>query len=131
MADGGPYLFPGPVLRRMSAEQAWDSCATLVVGKEVDKFHAHRGATYAEVMKVNLGEGMTPESLKADNVLTVALCQHPAGLSSGFLSLAIIGNDSNDPTDLGATINLKSTAASLGDAWTQFPESFRKTIEED
>ena len=72
-----------------------------------------------------------PESLKADNVLTVALCQHPAGLSSGFLSLAIIGNDSNDPTDLGATINLKSTAAALGDAWTQFPESFRKTIEED
>ena len=66
MADGGPYLFPGPVLRRMSAEQAWDSCATLVVGADVDKFHAHRGAKYAEVMKVNLGEGMTPESLKAD-----------------------------------------------------------------
>lgn len=72
-----------------------------------------------------------PESLKADNVLTVALCQHPAGLSSGFLSLAIIGNDSNDPTDLGATINAKTTAAALGDAWAQFPESFRKTIEED
>jgi hypothetical protein len=71
------------------------------------------------------------ESLKADNVLTVALCQHPAGLSSGFLSLAIIANDSNDPTDLGATINAKTTAAALGDAWTQFPESFRKAIEED
>ncbi|MBL9133029.1 MAG: DUF1549 domain-containing protein [Verrucomicrobiaceae bacterium] len=66
MADGGPYLFPGPVLRRMSAEQAWDSCATLVVGADVDKFHAHRGAKYAEVMKINVGEGMTPESLKAD-----------------------------------------------------------------
>ncbi|MCF7789960.1 MAG: DUF1549 and DUF1553 domain-containing protein [Prosthecobacter sp.] len=66
MADGVPYLFPGPVLRRMSAEQAWDSCATLVVGADVDKFHAHRGAKYAEVMKVNFGEGMTPESLKAD-----------------------------------------------------------------
>jgi hypothetical protein len=67
MADGVPYLFPGPVLRRMSAEQAWDSCATLVVGADVDKFHAHRGAKYAEVMKVNFGEGMTPESLKADS----------------------------------------------------------------
>ncbi|MFN7563938.1 MAG: DUF1549 domain-containing protein [Prosthecobacter sp.] len=66
MAEGGPYLFPGPVLRRMSAEQAWDSCATLVVGADVDKFHAHRGAKYAEVMKINVGEGMTPESLKAD-----------------------------------------------------------------
>ena len=71
------------------------------------------------------------ESLKADNVLTVAFCQHPAGLSSGFLSLSIIANDSNDPTDLGATINLKASAAALGDAWAQFPESFRKAIEED
>jgi hypothetical protein len=66
MAEGGPYLFPGPVLRRMSAEQAWDSCATLVVGADVDKFHAHRGAKYAEVMKVNFGEGINSESLKAD-----------------------------------------------------------------
>jgi hypothetical protein len=47
MADSGPYLFPGPVLRRMSAEQAWDSCATLVVGSDVDKFKAHRGLDYA------------------------------------------------------------------------------------
>lgn len=66
MADGGPYLFPGPVLRRMTAEQAWDSCATLVVGADVDKFHAHRGETYANVMKVNFGEGSTPESIVAD-----------------------------------------------------------------
>ena len=28
----GPYLFPGPLLRRMTAEQAWDSVLTLVVG---------------------------------------------------------------------------------------------------
>ncbi|MBL9133460.1 MAG: DUF1553 domain-containing protein, partial [Verrucomicrobiaceae bacterium] len=66
LADGGPYLFPGPVLRRMSAEQAWDSCATLVVGTEVDKFHAHRGQTYADVMKVNFGEGATVASITAD-----------------------------------------------------------------
>ncbi len=71
------------------------------------------------------------ESLKADNVLTVALCQHPAGLNAGFFNIAITANDSNDPTDLGATINAKTTAAALGDAWTQFPESFRKAIEED
>lgn len=66
LADGGPYLFPGPVLRRMSAEQAWDSCATLVVGTDVDKFHAHRGQTYAEVMKIDFGEGATKESIVAD-----------------------------------------------------------------
>ncbi|MBK8092506.1 MAG: DUF1553 domain-containing protein [Verrucomicrobiaceae bacterium] len=66
IADGGPYLFPGPVLRRMSAEQAWDSCATLVVGADVDKFHAHRGETYSKVMKVNFGEDATKESIVAD-----------------------------------------------------------------
>jgi hypothetical protein len=54
LADNTPYLFPGPILRRMSAEQAWDSCATLVVGPEVDAFKAHRGEQYAKVMKVDL-----------------------------------------------------------------------------
>jgi hypothetical protein len=29
---GAPYFFQGPLLRRMTAEQAWDSLATLVVG---------------------------------------------------------------------------------------------------
>src|SRR4029077_5662613 len=29
--------FQGPVLRRMSAEQAWDSYMTLVLGEQIDK----------------------------------------------------------------------------------------------
>jgi hypothetical protein len=37
-----PYLFPGPLLRRMTAEQAWDSVLTLVVGPELDKFKLRR-----------------------------------------------------------------------------------------
>ncbi|WP_009960472.1 DUF1549 domain-containing protein [Verrucomicrobium spinosum] len=32
LAMGEPYYFQGPVLRRMSAEQAWDSYMTLVMG---------------------------------------------------------------------------------------------------
>ena len=28
---GSPYHFPGPILRRMTAEQAWDSFLTLAV----------------------------------------------------------------------------------------------------
>ena len=31
-----PYLFPGPVLRRMRAEQAWDSLMVLTNGPEID-----------------------------------------------------------------------------------------------
>ena len=39
----GPYLFPGPLLRRMTAEQAWDSVLTLVVGPQLDQFQLRRG----------------------------------------------------------------------------------------
>jgi hypothetical protein len=38
----------------MSAEQAWDSCATLVVGPRVDAYKAHRGEQYAKAMKIDL-----------------------------------------------------------------------------
>lgn len=63
--DGGHYLFPGPVLRRMSAEQAWDSCATLVAGADVDKYKAHRGETYAKVMNIDFGKDSSPETVKS------------------------------------------------------------------
>ena len=63
-ADNTPYLFPGPILRRMSAEQAWDSCATLVVGPEVDQFKAHRGEQYAKAVKLDLTPGTAPEVIK-------------------------------------------------------------------
>jgi hypothetical protein len=47
----GPYLFPGPLLRRMTAEQAWDSVLTLVVGPELDKFKLRRAD---EIKKMNI-----------------------------------------------------------------------------
>ncbi len=64
LGDNTPYLFPGPILRRMSAEQAWDSCATLVVGASVDKFKAQRGAQYAKVMNIDFGKDSSPETIK-------------------------------------------------------------------
>ncbi|WP_395746885.1 DUF1549 domain-containing protein [Prosthecobacter sp.] len=64
LADGTPYLFPGPILRRMTAEQAWDSCATLVVGADVDKFKGHRGATYAKAMNIDLSGNASPDVVK-------------------------------------------------------------------
>ncbi len=47
----GPYLFPGPLLRRMTAEQAWDSVLTLVVGPELDKFKLRRAD---EITRMNI-----------------------------------------------------------------------------
>jgi hypothetical protein len=41
-SDSGAYQFPGPILRRMRAEQAWDSMLTLVVGEGLDQFKLSR-----------------------------------------------------------------------------------------
>ena len=43
------YLFPGPLLRRMTAEQAWDSILALVVGEKMDSYkidRSHRVTRY-------------------------------------------------------------------------------------
>ena len=40
--DAEDYLFPGPVLRRMSAEQAWDSILALVLGSSLDDYKVDR-----------------------------------------------------------------------------------------
>jgi hypothetical protein len=43
------YLFPGPLLRRMTAEQAWDSILTLVLGEKLDLYkidRSHRVTRY-------------------------------------------------------------------------------------
>lgn len=41
--EKGPYLFPGPLVRRMSAEQVWDSLMVASVGPEVDQYLLRRG----------------------------------------------------------------------------------------
>ena len=53
---GEAFLFPGPVLRRMTAEQAWDSCVTLAIGEKVDAYKAKRGDRYAQVMNMDIAD---------------------------------------------------------------------------
>lgn len=47
---GEPYYFPGPTLRRMTAEQAWDSCVTLAIGEKVDNYKLRRAGEYTALM---------------------------------------------------------------------------------
>lgn len=47
---GEPYYFPGPTLRRMTAEQAWDSCVTLAIGEKVDSYKLLRAGEYSSIM---------------------------------------------------------------------------------
>jgi hypothetical protein len=50
---GEKYYFQGPMLRRMSAEQAWDSYMTLVLGQP-DQFKAPLQDLYAKSIDLNL-----------------------------------------------------------------------------
>jgi hypothetical protein len=61
---GEPYYFPGPILRRMTAEQAWDSCVTLAIGDKVDGYKIQRADKYSEVMLLKSGD-LTAETIKA------------------------------------------------------------------
>lgn len=48
-----PYFFPGPVLRRMTAEQTWDSFMTLVLG-DADRYTTSNPELYSRIMDVDL-----------------------------------------------------------------------------
>ncbi len=58
--ERGPYLFPGPLLRRMTAEQAWDSILTVAAGPEIDSALLRRGDDM-KLMSLP-GNAMTPEA---------------------------------------------------------------------
>lgn len=53
IAMGEPYYFQGPMLRRMTAEQAWDSYMTLVLGQP-DQYKAPLAELYGRTMSVDL-----------------------------------------------------------------------------
>jgi hypothetical protein len=63
ITPGEPYYFPGPILRRMTAEQACDSCVTLAIGDKVDGYKLQRADKYAEVMLLKSGD-MNAETIK-------------------------------------------------------------------
>lgn len=53
VAMGAPYYFQGPLLRRMTAEQAWDSFMTLVLG-EPDKYRNTDKGLLQRVIDIDL-----------------------------------------------------------------------------
>ncbi len=60
--EKGPYLFPGPLVRRMSAEEVWDSLMVVSVGPEVDNMLLRRGED--EKLMSLPGDAITQESFK-------------------------------------------------------------------
>lgn len=49
-----PYLFAGPVLRRMKPEQAWDSLMLLASGPKIDEVKGRDGSFLRSVLNVDL-----------------------------------------------------------------------------
>ncbi|MFZ4765644.1 MAG: DUF1549 domain-containing protein [Roseimicrobium sp.] len=54
LAMGEPYYFQGPVLRRMTAEQAWDSFMTLVLGSTIDSYKNTSADLYGRSVDMDL-----------------------------------------------------------------------------
>jgi hypothetical protein len=50
------YLFPGPVLRRMRAEQAWDSFMLLAHGEQIDEIKGRDGSFYKALLNVDFAK---------------------------------------------------------------------------
>lgn len=48
-SEAEPYYFPGPILRRMTAEQVWDSMMTLVLG-DPNQFRLESGEEVNEIL---------------------------------------------------------------------------------
>ena len=60
--EKGPYLFPGPLVRRMTAEQVWDSLMVLSAGPDVDNMLLRRGED--EKLMSLPGNAVTAENFK-------------------------------------------------------------------
>jgi hypothetical protein len=66
VSPGLPYHFPGPILRRMTAEQVWDSFLTLAVTRP-DEFKELKADVRTAKIGVDLSKISAPDLLMADN----------------------------------------------------------------
>lgn len=64
---GLPYHFPGPILRRMTAEQVWDSLLTLAVVRP-EEFRELKASVRTDYIGMDLEKVSAEEVLKADNL---------------------------------------------------------------
>ena len=69
-----PYAFPGPVLRRMSAEQVWDSLLTLMV-EDPYAYRRTSGKDYNDIVNM-MDTGMVPLP-QLDKIITKYIAYKP------------------------------------------------------
>lgn len=96
IAMGEPYYFQGPQLRRMTAEQAWDSYMTLVLG-EPDKYTAPLEDLYSRSIDLDLNN----PKLDAQTVLV----KYSAYRNMAAKERALMGGGLADANDMMAGTN--------------------------
>lgn len=64
VSPGDDYHFPGPVLRRMTAEQVWDSFLTLAAFHDLNDYHREPAHLATDLLKVDLAK-TSPETIVA------------------------------------------------------------------
>lgn len=110
-----PYYFPGPVLRRMSAEQIWDSITTLVI-PDPDK--RLRGAGYKASLAAMKKEAEMIEKASSSDIINVAKkyadqdyeLELKAGAAREKLNKAREANDAKATAEAQKALNEANTA---------------------
>ncbi len=93
--EKGPYLFPGPLVRRMTAEQAWDSLVVASVGPEADNSLLRRGDD-EKLMAIpgaitSEGINMVVSKLQAAGAMTKGYAKKKGGASEKGLAAQFEG----------------------------------------
>lgn len=68
VAPGDDYHFPGPILRRMTAEQVWDSFITLAV-RHPEDYQIEPAKVQAKILDVDLKKATAADIMKRDQEL--------------------------------------------------------------
>jgi len=93
----GPYLFNGPVVRRLSAEQVWDSLMVANVGAVVDNILLRRGE---DIKQMSLPKGaITAASVKQayENMKAVGMTKGAIGKAGGSTAGLATGYEGEKP----------------------------------
>ena len=123
IGDIGSYLFAGPVLRRMTAEQAWDSILILAFGPGIDQFQVDRShQTTRFAMDFDAIESST-EALQ-DTALAFKKAGYIGGGSKKRLSEKDLAGSGVMPQKFGRSYVLRASELPQPEADTHFLRMF-------
>ncbi len=123
IGDIGSYLFAGPVLRRMTAEQAWDSILILAFGPGIDQFQVDRShQTTRFAMDFDAMESST-EALQ-DTALAFKKAGYIGGGSKKRLSEKDLAGSGQTPQNFGRSYVLRASELPQPEVDTHFLRMF-------